>query len=123
MALDYVSLKNRHRALREGFKQSLSLRIHRALSWLQRTEQETDNVDARFISLWTVFNAAYANEIPAYVEKTPEQRQFLNYLQRLVDVEQEKRLYKLICKQFPSPIGLVIDNPYVFCPFWQYQQG
>ena len=123
MDLDYASLKERHRALRDGFDPSLSLRIHRALSWLQRAEQETDDPDARFIFLWIAFNAAYANEIPADLARTPEQSRFLQYLQRLVDVDREKLLYKLIWEQFPGPIRLLIDNPYVFKPFWQFQNG
>jgi hypothetical protein len=44
MNLDYASLKARHRAVREapGYSQALSLRAHRALSWLQRAEREQD---------------------------------------------------------------------------------
>ena len=88
MTLTYDDLKQRHRALRDGFEPSLSLRVHRALSWLQRAEQEADDPDAQFIFLWIAFNAAYANEIPTEMAITPEQSRFLQYLQRLVQVDQ-----------------------------------
>ena len=123
MTLTYDDLKQRHRALRDGFEPSLSLRVHRALSWLQRAEQETDDPDAQFIFLWIAFNAAYANEIPTEMATTPEQSRFLQYLQRLVQVDHDKRLYKLIWEQFPGSVRLLLDNPYVFKPFWRFQNG
>jgi len=39
-----------------------SLRLHRAISWLKRSEQETNDPDARFIFQWVALNAAYARE-------------------------------------------------------------
>ena len=63
MDLNYSVLKTRHREVRDNFPQALALRTHRALSWLQRAEQEVEDGDARFIFLWIAFNAAYANEI------------------------------------------------------------
>ena len=123
MDLDYETLKARHRELRDGFEQSLSLRVHRALSWLQRAEKETADPDAQFIFLWIAFNAAYANEIPADLAVAPEQSRFQQFLRRLVEVDREKLLYKLIWEQFPGPIRVLIDNPYVFKPFWRFQNA
>ncbi len=40
---DHRTLKTRQREIREGFPTSLSLRVHRALSWLHRAEQETED--------------------------------------------------------------------------------
>ena len=47
----FASLKARHRKTRDGFSQDLSLRVHRALSWLERAEMEVqrDDQDAAFI--------------------------------------------------------------------------
>ncbi|WOA30142.1 HEPN domain-containing protein [Alloalcanivorax xenomutans] len=56
------NLKTRQRQERHGYPDNLSLRVHRALSWLDRAEQEADP-DSRFIFLWIAFNAAYATEI------------------------------------------------------------
>jgi len=123
MDLDYDTLKARHRALRDGFEQSLSLRVHRALSWLERAEKETADPDAQFIFLWIAFNAAYANEIPADLAVAPEQSQFQQFLRRLVEVDRDNLLYKLIWEQFPGPIRVLIDNPYVFKPFWRFQNA
>lgn len=47
---------------RDSYHPNLALRVHRALSWLNRAEQ-ADGLDGRFIFLWIAFNAAYATEI------------------------------------------------------------
>lgn len=60
--MQYATLKQRHRQERDSQPVNLSLRLHRALSWLNRAEQVEDD-DGRFIFLWIAFNAAYATEI------------------------------------------------------------
>ncbi len=61
--MDYQTLKTRHRIQRDAAHHpNLALRVHRALSWLNRVEQAED-VDRRFIFLWIAFNAAYATDI------------------------------------------------------------
>ncbi|MBM4125285.1 MAG: hypothetical protein FJ246_10100 [Nitrospira sp.] len=59
--LTHRHLKERQRAEREAFSPNLSLRVHRALSWLGRAEQfgREQDVDGQFIYLWIAFNAAY----------------------------------------------------------------
>ncbi len=120
--LDYSTLKARHREIREELPPNLSLRIHRALSWLQRAEREDDDVDARFIFLWIAFNAAYAHEMPDRF-RFCETRLFINFLGRLIDRDEEKRFYQIVWECFPRSIRLLLDNRYVFRPFWEYQRG
>ena len=57
---DYSSLKRQHRELRAGFDEPFSIRMHRALSWLDRAEKEIDDPDAGFIFYWVSFNANYS---------------------------------------------------------------
>ena len=114
--LDYDSLKARQREIRENFPASLSLRVHRALSWLNRAEQESEDHDARFIFLWVAFNAAYANEIPNR-QNFSERKLFQGFLGHLIDSDSEQLLYTLVWDQFSGAIRLLIDNKYVFQPF------
>ena len=118
MRLNYGSLKERQRAEREGFPPSLALRTHRALSWLQRSEQETDDDDARFIFLWIAFNAAYANEIHDR-QRFTERRVLVNFLNRLIEADREQLLYRIVWDEYSKSIRLLIDNKYVFQPFWE----
>ena len=117
--LNHHNLKTRQRETRDNFPESLSLRVHRALSWLDRAEQETKDHDARFIFLWVAFNAAYANEIPNR-RLYPERELFQGFLGRLIDSDSEQLLYTLVWDQFPGAIRLLIDNKYVFQPFWDH---
>jgi hypothetical protein len=58
--ITHAELKTKRRAVREGFPQTMSLRVHRAISWIGRAEACGADADARFIFLWIAFNAAYA---------------------------------------------------------------
>ena len=118
----YAALKQKHRALRDDFPQALSLRTHRALSWLQRAEQESEDDDARFIFLWIAFNAAYANDIHNGL-RLSEMRMFSHFFTRLIAADREQQLDKILWKEFPRSIRLLLDNKYVFQPFWEYTKG
>jgi len=43
----YTELKNRQRQERESYSEYLGLRVHRALSWLNRAEQCVDDADGQ----------------------------------------------------------------------------
>ncbi len=122
MEFDYISLKARHREIRDGFPMSLSLRVHRALSWLHRAEMEEEDGDARFIFLWIAFNAAYAHEIHDR-NLYSEQKVMVNFLHRLIGSDKDQLLYGILWEEFPKSIRMFIDNKYVFSSFWSYQQG
>ena len=120
--MEYERLKARHRAERDGFPQALSLRLHRALSWLRKAEGEEEDPDGRFISLWIAFNAAYATDL-AEREDSDEQSAYRNFLERVIRLDTGKRIAGLVWKEYPGSIRLLLDNPYVFPPFWRFQNG
>lgn len=122
MEMTYAPLKERQREIREGFSEALGLRVHRALSWLDRAEQEAEDQDARFIFLWIAFNAAYANEISDRANFS-EKGIFSNFIQRLVELDQDKRLYHTVWQEFTKSIRLLNNNPYIYQPFWDHQNG
>ena len=118
----HATLKKRHRATREGMPEALNLRIHRALSWLQRAAVCEPDPDARFIFLWIAFNAAYAQEIPPHL-RLSEQESFTAFLRKLHALDRDKKLDNLVWDTFSGPIRVLLDNPYVFGSFWDYQRG
>lgn len=119
--LDHASLKQRHRQVRDGHPSNLTLRIHRALSWLDRAEQAED-MDGKFIFLWIAFNAAYAQELDDQ-ERSSDKAAFTAFLQKLCDLDPSKHISNLIWKEFSGSIRALLDNPYVFHLFWEYQCG
>lgn len=120
MLLDYKNLKARQRKERENYPEAISLRIHRALSWLDRAEQ-CDDEDGRFIFLWIAFNAAYANELGEMF--MAEGVQFTHFLQRLVELDTDNKIYQVIWQQYTGAIRVLLDNHYIYQPFWNFHNG
>lgn len=118
----YASLKSIQRATRSDFQPGLSLRTHRALSWLSRAEREHEDDDARFLFLWIAFNAAYANDFHDRKSLT-ERKMLLHFLGRLVEMDRERLLYQIVWNEFPNSIRLLLQNRYVFQPFWDFHAG
>lgn len=119
MRFDHASLKSRARRIEAKYP-GIALRVHRAVSWLGRAEGCEDD-DGRFIFLWIALNAAYADEI--HRESTPEQTVLDRFLKRLVDLDDDSLLHELVWSKFPGPFRLLLDNHFVFQPFWDYQNG
>lgn len=113
----YTALKARQRAEREQHPESLALRVHRALSWLNRAEQCEDD-DGRFIFLWISFNAAYSNELGDL--KISEGKMFNEFLTRLVQLDAHKNLAGLIWQQYTGAIRALLDNHYIYQPYWNH---
>ena len=99
----------------------LTLRIRRALSWIERGEREQDDPDAAFIFYWIAFNALYAEDTAEYSEKT-EQKAFLAYLRTVAGLDREKSVYGAM---WPHSEGIqeLLNNRYVFKGFWKSQNG
>ena len=114
----FLALKTRQRQERESHSEGLALRVHRALSWLQRSEK-CDDEDGRFIFLWIAFNAAYAQSIDAG-EHTKAQVAFGKFLDKLVSLDKDDALYKLIWSEYSSSVRMLLDNEFVFKPFWDF---
>jgi hypothetical protein len=121
--IDHATLKAKQRAIRDGFPETMGLRVHRAISWVGRAEDCGDDHDARFIFLWVAFNAAYADEREFQSVAPGERAAFAGYFERLVALDSEKRIYNAIWQRFSGPVKMLLDNRYVFNPFWQYHNG
>ena len=117
--INFKSLKEKQRAIHDSLPDELRLRIHRALSWLHRSELAEDD-DATFIFLWIAFNAAYAKEIGEYTFDNDERSAFCEYFTRIIALDTDNRIYDAIWERFSSSIRIFMDNYYVFQPFWKY---
>lgn len=115
--LTHAALKSKQRELRDGFPDTLGLRVHRALSWLGRAEAESGDPDAQFLFAWIAFNAAYAEERDVVGERSA----FRDFFEKLVRLDPDRRIYDAIWSRFPGPIRLLLTNRYVFEPFWKHR--
>ncbi|TMO30744.1 hypothetical protein CWC28_02645 [Pseudoalteromonas sp. S4492] len=119
--MDFKSLKSKQREIRNEFSDNLGLRVHRALSWLEKSEQCNDDQDSQFIFLWIAFNAAYAQDTE--VLRHTESEAFSLFIAKLVELDESNKLYNLIWAEFSSSVRVLLDNQYVYQPFWDYQNG
>ena len=93
--------------------------MRRSLSWIGRAEKEIGqgDLDAAFIFYWIALNAAFA-------EGRRESRYQLGalkkYLDKIIELDVRQDVYNLIWKEFHGPIRILLDNEYVFQPFWNY---
>ena len=115
-------LKEKQRVLRGGFQDSLGLRVHRAISWLQRAAKEQDDPDASFVFLWIAFNSAYSQDI-GIAYHVSEKGRFKSFLSTLLSFDQGDRVNHLVWTRFSHEIRLILENPYVFGPFWSFHNG
>lgn len=109
-------LKDRLRALGDRHDEAWRIRLHRAISWLRRAESEDEDPDARFIFLWIAFNAAYAQE---FGFERSEREQFGRFCGALLSVDAGGSLHRVLFDRFSGPVRTLIDNRYVFEPFWK----
>ncbi|KFZ37104.1 hypothetical protein HR45_12790 [Shewanella mangrovi] len=116
----YSDLKARHRAERANYPHNLTLRVHRSLSWLNNAEQQRNNdSDSAFIFYWIAFNAAYGFDVDSEY-RHGEKQSFRDFLTKIVALDSEQQLEKLVWQKFSGPIRVLLDNQYVFQPFWDF---
>lgn len=117
-------LKTKLRSLRDGFPEGLGLRVHRALSWLNRAEsaQHDEDLDSEFIFLLNSFNSAYAYDVDEQYRQNQSDL-FSQFFEKTVSLDVNKRLYEVVWSEFSNVIRVLLNNQFVFQPFWDYLNG
>lgn len=119
MPSSHVSeLREKHLVSEDKRYNSIDLRIHRALSWLDRSEKFEEDLDTRFLYLWIAFNAAYANDVDHH--NITERKTFTRFINRLCTFDNAHILYHLVWEKYPQNIRLLLNNKFVFQPFWDF---
>ena len=112
------TLKSHQGALPEVF----AIRLHRAISWLKSAEELEKNPDMQFIGLWIACNSCYSADDQSK-EIQNERDRFGDFAGRLAKLDSENRLYNMLWNKFTGPVRLLIENQYVYGPFWEFQRG
>lgn len=94
-----------------------NLRIHRGLSWLKKAIQLGDDLDLKFIALWISFNSIYARDSDLIQDK----QTFREFVYKICQADDEHKIYNIIWEKFSHTVRLLLDNPYIFQAFWDYQ--
>lgn len=121
--LTFTALKEKERSLRADFPETMGLRVHRAISWIGRAQKESDDPDAAFLFHWIAFNAAYADETEFQSIPMGERAVFTDFFARVVRLDTSRRIYRAIWSTYTGPLRLLLENRFVFLPFWQHTNG
>lgn len=90
-------------------------RLRRALSWLDRAEQCSDD-DDRFLFLWISFSAAYGT--PKESNSTGGELELSSsFLRKIVELD-GVAMGELMEARIGDSINYLVTNRYVFQPFW-----
>ena len=116
---NFKVLKQKFRDIRESFSESMRLRIHRAISWLEPAA-EFEEDDAKFLFLWISFNAMYSEKNTVRGSELVIQK---GYFKKLVELDSDSKIYQAVWDQFSGPIRLLLNNQYIFHAFWDYHNG
>lgn len=112
------ALRKKYKAIPLKIRESneaWSIRIWRGLSWLKRSEEVAD-LEGRFISLWIAFNAVYGHMEDQF-KSAGDHSSWQWFLARMVENDTDDQLGR-ITRDDPVPIAKLIDNQYIFRPFW-----
>lgn len=110
------NLKERYDELPVDIPETQRTRIHRAIRWFDRSQQESNDDDAKFIFLWISFNAAYARLFGDEATERDNQRKFFSVL---IEIDTEGLIYDLLYQEFSGTIRNLINNKYLYEPFWK----
>ena len=114
-------------------------RMRRAESWLARADRAASEGERagggadgigfaceRFLFLWISFNAAYGYDAPdeeAYDARPQERQKFEEFLREIVKRDTYGKIESVLWTQYAGPVRILLDNEYVFHPFWESVRG
>jgi len=117
-----AGLKRKLKSHQPKISQSHAIRLHRAISWLRAAEEQEKVPDLRLICLWISMNGLYAMD-EVHFEKMQERERFADFVDRLVACDHESRLYNILWNKFSGPVRLLVENKFVYGPFWDSMRG
>lgn len=93
------------------------LRFHRVEKWLERARAVSalKDRDTAFLLYWIAFNAAYAKD----GKPRSEAAEFQKYFRTLLRLGGRRAVHDEICGRFDKQIRKVVDNVFLFEPFWE----
>lgn len=101
--------------------ETLTIRIHRAISWVKSAEKQDGNLDMKFLSLWIALNACYGVDFNGISSK-PERAKLRDFTSSLV-LYDRSRLYNLFWEKFSGPVRVLIENKFIYEKFWEFNRG
>ena len=109
------SLRAKQSQLRGNDKRNLKLRVHRALSWMERGQKEAADPDAAFIFHWIGFEALCSEQ-----SRPTTKKKIGDFLRTAVNADRDKSIYNRVIAGERETILTLAANAYVYTPFWSH---
>ena len=119
--MTYQQLQQYFSQHRPEYNDDFNLRIHRALSWLEKAEQ-SDDLDSRFIFLWICFNAGYAKDL-ASILRSVDRNSFVEFINKIYYFDDQQKIYSSVWNTFSNSIRILLDNKFTFQEFWDFHNN
>ena len=119
MQTDIIEINEQFKRELKNYEDSLRLKLHRAISWLNEAEQQKENTDLCFIFLWISFNAIYADELNSLGDRSGVS----GFLKKVCKLDKTGKLYSLVWDTFSGNIRIFLNNKFTFQPFWDEQNN
>ena len=114
----FKELKDLHRDNRDSYPENFNIRVHRALSWLNKSEQEKDP-GAQFIFLWISLNSTYSIKDNEYSTSERPKDFELRYMFFISLVKHGKEeIDEAIKKLWGKEIHDILDNEQLLNDYW-----
>lgn len=78
-------------------------------------------MDSRILFLWIDCFTTFSKE--ASVVSLSDGQKFNQFLKRLVSYDTDNKVHKELWQQFTQAIRVLLDNQYVFQPYWNHHNG
>lgn len=109
-------LKEKLNSHKNTLPDALVLRLHRAISWIELSEQE-ESLDQQFIALSIALACCYQ------LDATEDAKSFNQFAHKLSDCDSDRKIFELLWEKYSGPVKALIKNPYVYDLFWQAQRN
>lgn len=86
----------------------------RAISWIKRSEQESQDPDAQFIFLWMAFNALYALQ----QEDIYDRKMFIHFLKQINQHDHASQIHNALLLD-SGMVQSLVRNKYILHKFWE----
>ena len=106
---------------------NLNLRLRRSVSWLGRAEEfyysDRPDLVIAFTCYWISFNALYDKD-PYLIFPPPAAKDaFGAFFETVIGYDDERTVFNEIWQNFEGPIRVLLNNRFVFEPFWKHHNG
>ena len=115
--VSYAKLNQLYLRRKDTFNRHFDSRMRRALSWLKRAEQDTNDPHAGFIFYWISLSAGYSPDFEGI--GTKEAALQYKYFSMITACDSQSLISDLVWQKRQVEIKRLLKNKFIYRPFWE----